>query len=70
MKVGKLKQILEEYDDDMEVHIAYDYGDHWHTQVTPEINNIDVVEVKYSDYHQMYKISNDDEGEKEVIILS
>jgi hypothetical protein len=69
MKVKELKELLEGYSDDMEVHFSYNYGDHWHTQVAPKVREVDELEVTYSGYHEMDKLADepdndDDEDER------
>jgi hypothetical protein len=60
MLVRDLIELLEGYDADMEVHFAYNYGDHWRTEVAPRVNDVREGAVVYSDYHRMDKIAEDD----------
>lgn len=72
--INKLQNLIDEgVPDNTPVHFSYNYGDHWRTQVAPVIENIDKGKVKYSSYHQMDQVVEDDEENndlKEVIILS
>jgi len=62
-----------------EVHFAYGYGDHWHTQVAPAISRVFNGAVVYSDYHRMDKLAdeefedeepgNPDENTRKVVII-
>jgi hypothetical protein len=58
------------------VHLSYNYGDHWRTTVAPEITEATEGTVRYSQYHQMDKLVEEElgEGEKDgtrqTIILS
>jgi hypothetical protein len=62
MLVRDLIELLEGYDADMEVHFAYNYGDHWRTEVAPRVDDVREGAVVYSDYHRMDKIvENDDD---------
>ena len=61
MKVSQLIEQLGYMDQDAEVHFQYNYGDHWRTQVAPEVRGCDVGYVKFSDYHRMHKVTEDDE---------
>lgn len=79
MLVRDLIELLEEMPADAEVHFAYNYGDHWRTQVAPKVDSVELGEVKYSDYHRMPKVverdydDEDDSTEDEqsqVVILS
>jgi hypothetical protein len=50
VKVSDLIELLSAYDEDMEVRIAYDYGDHTHTHVAVEINDVDIQSVEDTSY--------------------
>lgn len=57
---------------DLPIHFAYNYGDHWNTEVAPEVGSVDGDNIIKSPYHNCYKTveeTNDDDGSKEVIIL-
>ena len=61
MKVSELIEQLGYLDQDAEVHYAYNYGDHWRTEVAPKVDRVDEGSVVYSDYHRMDKmVENDD----------
>ncbi len=70
MTVQDLKDILEGMEPETEIHIGYDYGDYWHTQVAPKARNVEEQYITYSDYHRMDKITDDDENGKLVLIIS
>ena len=59
MLVRDLIELLEGYDADMEVHFAYNYGDHWRTEVAPKVGRVDEGAVVYSEYHRMDKMVED-----------
>ena len=61
MQVKELIEILGRYDQDVEVHFSYNYGDHWRTEVAPAICQVSDGVVEYSDYHQMDKLVTDEE---------
>jgi len=64
MLVKELIEMLEGLNQDAEVHFAYNYGDHWRTEVAPKVARVDEGAVVYSDYHRMDKIAEyDDEVE-------
>ncbi len=80
MKVSELIELLQMEDRDAEVHFSYNYGDHWRTQVAPTVDSVETGYVKFSDYHRMPKVVDnddfdyDDEGEpvvegQQVVIL-
>jgi len=73
MKVQQLIELLGDFDPEMEVRFAYDYGDRQHTKVASRINDVEVEAVRYSDYHSMYKVvdgDDDEENVKQVVVLS
>jgi len=70
MTVNELKELLEQFDGDMEVKFSYPFGDYWNTQVAADIENVEEGYVKYSDYHRMDKIDNDsDEGDNSRLVV-
>ena len=80
MTVDELIAELQSLPKDAEVHFAYNYGDHWRTQVAPTVDRVEVGQVKFSDYHRMPKVVEYDEydddepstevPESQVVILS
>ena len=76
LTVEELREILNDLDgsfDKTPVHIAYNYGDYWHTQVAPGANIARIGSVEWSEYHRMDKVSDEDadeeEGIKQVFII-
>jgi hypothetical protein len=71
MKVSELIEELQEMDQDLEVKFSYNYGDHWHTQVAANVEGAIMGRTKYSEYHQMHKVLEDDNDEsgKTVVLL-
>ena len=63
MQVKELIEMLQDMDQDAEVHYAYNWGDYWRTEVAPAVNMVDTGAVVYSDYHRMDKIVENDEGD-------
>ena len=63
MKVKNLIEALTSEDPEAEVCIGYNYGDYWHTTVTPEVEYVDIGYVKQSAYHDMLALSKDDDEE-------
>ena len=61
MQVKELIEILGRYDQDVEVHFSYNYGDHWRTEVAPAVCQVSDGVVEYSNYHQMDKLVTDEE---------
>jgi hypothetical protein len=60
MKVSELIEQLGYMDQEAEVHFAYNYGDHWRTEVAPKVGSVDEGVVEYSDYHRMDRIAKED----------
>ena len=61
MKVSELIDILGRYDQDVEVHFSYGYGDHWRTEVAPAVCQVSDGVVEYSEYHRMDKMVDDED---------
>jgi hypothetical protein len=56
MNVKELIEQLQDMNPEAEVHFAYNYGDHWRTEVAPKIDRVDEGVVEYSEYHRMDKM--------------
>jgi len=56
MQVKELIEMLQDMNPESDVHFAYNYGDHWRTEVAPKLSRVDVGAVVYSDYHRMDKL--------------
>jgi hypothetical protein len=79
MTVEELIAELQGCDPQAKVHFAYNYGDHWRTEVAPTVDVVEMGMVKYSDYHRMPKVVqydaeddedyNTDDAEGQVVIL-
>ncbi len=65
MTVKELIESLEGFDPNMEVKFAYNYGDYWGTEVANDVRDVDEGMVKYSDYHRMDKVVDDDGDNEE-----
>ena len=65
MTVKELITALQNEDPDAQVHIAYNYGDHWRTTVAPKARCVEECAVVYSEYHSMPKIVERDDEEDE-----
>lgn len=62
MKVSELIEQLGYMDQEAEVHFAYNYGDHWRTEVAPKVKQVAEGVVEFSEYHRMDKmIDNEDD---------
>lgn len=76
MLVHELVAQLLEQNQDAKVHFAYNYGDHWNTEVAPVVCDVSAGVVAFSEYHSMPKVIDEDdidaEGEEvnqEVVII-
>ena len=65
MLVEDLIEELKHLPMDAEVHFAYNYGDHWRTQVAPKVSCVEMGLVQYSDYHRMDKVVEPDYDEED-----
>lgn len=74
MKVRDLIRELEAFDDEVEVHFSYSYGDHWRSVVAPKCNNVDLGAVIYSQYHSMSVVIDEEDTRfkeaREVVVIS
>jgi hypothetical protein len=74
MKVHEVIKQLQQQDPDAEVHLSYNYGDHWQTEVAPKVGYVGGGVVTHSDYHRMDKVVQHDEHEgppaRSVVIVS
>jgi len=73
MTVKELIESLQDFDPNMEVKFAYNFGDYWGTEVANNVTEIDEGQVRYSDYHRMDKVVDDIDEEddtKTVVIIS
>lgn len=61
MKVKDLIEQLGYMDLEADVHFAYNYGDHWRTEVAPKVGSVEEGVVEYSDYHRMDKMVDDED---------
>ena len=59
MQVKELIEMLQDMNQDADVHFAYNYGDHWRTEVAPKLSRVDEGAVVYSEYHRMDKMLED-----------
>lgn len=60
MLVKDLIEQLQSQNPDAKVHFSYNYGDHWQTQVAPTVDRVDLALIKYSEYHRMDKLMDED----------
>ena len=60
MLVKDLVEQLQSQNPDAKVHFSYNYGDHWQTQVAPTVDRVDLALIKYSEYHRMDKLMDED----------
>lgn len=67
MTVQELIDELLQFPKDKEVKFAYNYGDYWKTEVAADIDRVDLKLTKYSSYHNMDKVVDDEEEETDEI---
>lgn len=73
----KSKELIEHLkamdpDGDGDVHFGYDYGDHGHNVVAPEVEKVVLATVHWSGYHDMSAVTDEDhphEDDHQVILL-
>ena len=66
MKVQELIEQLKRFPEDAEVVSVYNYGDYWKTEVAAPVNTLDLLPVKWSEYHGMNKVVDYDKMEDDV----
>jgi hypothetical protein len=59
VQVKELIEMLQDMNPEADVHFAYNYGDHWRTEVAPKLSRVDEGAVVYSEYHRMDKMLED-----------
>jgi hypothetical protein len=78
MQVKDLIKQLQSMNPEAEVHFTYCYGDHWCTQVAPTVDLVQEGLVRYSEYHrmdklmdenEMYEDEGDYEGTRRVVVI-
>jgi len=69
MSVKELIESLEGFDPNMEVKFAYNYGDYWGTEVASNVGRIDEGQVRYSDYHRMDKVVDDEDDNMKTVVI-
>lgn len=70
MQVRDLIEQLQQMNPDAEVHFAYNYGDHWNTEVAPEVNEVIEGYVVDSAYHNMPKVVEEcEEDNSELVVI-
>ena len=67
LTIAELRELLGDYDPNTPVLVSYDYGDYWHNTAADEIGESDVElrEVRYSDYHQTFVVRQDEEADED-----
>lgn len=69
MNVTQLREMLQDLEaqgkGEMDVQFAYNYGDHWRTQVASTIDTVEEAFVKHSEYHSMDKVVEWDEEDED-----
>jgi hypothetical protein len=61
MKVSELIELLQDMNEEAEVHFSYNYGDHWRTHVAPKVRQVFEGAVEFSDYHRMDRLVEDED---------
>lgn len=69
MTVKELISTLEDFDPSMEVKFAYNFGDYWKTEVASNVRRVDEGTVKYSSYHRMDKVVDDEDDDMKPVVI-
>lgn len=70
MTVRQLIERLQEMDPNAGVYFAYDYGDRCHTRVAGDVTEVQPMAVEHSAYHQMMKVNDDEDADRDAVVLS
>ncbi|MGA1049395.1 MAG: hypothetical protein ACO3UU_15420 [Minisyncoccia bacterium] len=63
---------LSAFSPETEVHLQYDSGDYWKTQIAPKISYIETGLIEYSRYHRTNKVveyNDRQESERKEVVL-
>jgi hypothetical protein len=63
MTVKELRAALKNFEDDLEVHVAYPSGDYWRTTVTTSPEEADYGYVYHSSYHNRDQVEEEEPEE-------
>lgn len=63
MTVKELISQLEDCDPNLPVYFAYNYGDHWNTEVADSPREVDQGTVLHSDYHRRMRVVDPDDSD-------
>ena len=75
LTVAQLIEQLQSMPQEAQVVYAYNYGDHWRTQVAECVQTVEEKEVQWSAYHSMPKLvdldddHHDDDKSVDVVVL-
>lgn len=74
MTVRELIETLNEYDDDMIVRFAFDYGDLSHTHIAREVTNVNIEQVRHNSYVNEIALADlrydDEKDTEEALVLT
>jgi hypothetical protein len=74
MTVKELIDMLQMYEPETPVHIAYNSGDYWRTVVAPVATNVEELPTRHSDYHNKPVLIDEDDKDydsaKQVVVIS
>lgn len=74
MTVRELIETLNEYDDDMIVRFAFDYGDRSHTHIAREVTNVNIEQVRHNSYVNEIALADlrydDEKDTEEALVLT
>lgn len=63
--VGELIEQLQDFDAKLPVVFAYNYGDHWNTEVAEVVREADEGSIVWSDYHRQPKTVDESDDDDE-----
>ena len=69
--VKELKDMLDDFDDNMKVVFTYNYGDYSRTEVASQVTEVEDGFIEWSEYHRMGKVPEDQykEEDNEMVLI-
>jgi len=61
MKVSELIELLQNFDESADVHLAHGSGDYWRTTLAPKVSQVFNGSVQMSDYHRCDRLIHDED---------
>jgi hypothetical protein len=67
--VGELIQVLKQYDSNEEIYVSENTHDYWRNVVVHKVEGVWQTQVKYSSYHEAFKLTDDDSDDSKTVLV-